>query len=453
MSALRRDDDYRDIIESIPCIILRCDPAGMVSFINRSGLRVLGVDHEGAKGKGVIDLFAPSAPAGHDLARAIESVIASPSESVTLETSWPRPDGTATCCSWTVQGIQDARDELIGILSVGMEVDRHQGLSRSLEESERTFTELAENLEQCVWIKVPSTAQTGRMAYVSPAFEQIFGVPPEYFYGDPDRLFEMVYPEDLPQFKRSIEAQFERRYDVEYRVVRPDGEVRWIWSRAAPVCDAEGRIIKLVGVTEDITPRKTAENRIKELNIRLERMYKREQELSRTDNLTGLGNRQRYDEEVDRFWRQTQRSAQKADQSRYLAMILIDVDHFKEVNDTFGHAAGDTCLKAVASILKRCVRDVDVSTRPGGDEFAVLLPDTSLSEAKRVAERICGQLRQQPVTHTGEDGGVANLELSASVGVAVADGLDPTMSADLLYVRADEALYRAKQAGRGQVVS
>ena len=323
-------------------------------------------------------------------------------------------------------------------------------LTRSLEESERTFTELTEHLEQCVWIKDPSAFQTGRMAFVSSAFETIFGVTPESLHDRPLRLFELVVPEDQERFKEANALQFERRYDVEYRIRRPDGAVRWIRSRASPIRDAEGRIIKLVGVSEDITERKAAENRIRELNRRLERMYRREQELSRTDPLTGLGNRTRYEEAVDRLLKRSRREASKAGQARPLALILIDVDHFKQINDAHGHATGDLCLQRVAEVLQACVREVDVSTRPGGDEFAVLLPNTSLNEAARVAARICDELGAQELTPTGSDDDAVRVTLSGSFGVAATDGLgDETPAA--LYERADAALYQAKGLGRGRV--
>jgi diguanylate cyclase (GGDEF)-like protein/PAS domain S-box-containing protein len=336
---------------------------------------------------------------------------------------------------------------------MGRDTDHHRQLTeltRSLEESERTFTELTEHLEQCVWIKDPSAARTGRMAFVSSAFETIFGLTPESLHDRPQRLFELILPEDQDRFKEANERQFEQRYDVEYRITRAsDGAVRWIWSRASPIRDAEGRIIKLVGVSEDITERKAAENRIRELNRRLERMYRREQEMSRTDPLTGLGNRKRYEEALDRLLKRTRRAASKAGQARWLALILIDVDHFKQINDAHGHATGDLCLQRVAAVLQACVREVDVSTRPGGDEFAVLLPNTSLAEAERVAKRICEELGTQDLSHQA-DSAAEELTLSGSFGVAATDGLSDEAPGGL-YERADGALYRAKAAGRGRV--
>jgi diguanylate cyclase (GGDEF)-like protein len=101
--------------------------------------------------------------------------------------------------------------------------------------------------------------------------------------------------------------------------------------------------------------------------------------------------------------------------------------------------------------VRACVREVDVSTRPGGDEFAVLLPNTSLQEAAHVAQRICDRLHREEIRHEGDDGSTLVLRVTGSFGVAAADGLDPRVTPELLYQRADEALYRAKAAGRGQV--
>jgi diguanylate cyclase (GGDEF)-like protein/PAS domain S-box-containing protein len=331
-----------------------------------------------------------------------------------------------------------------------MDVTRYHELAQSLEASQKTLTEIADHLEQCVWIKDPSTAISGRMTYASPAFERIFGIPSESLHGRPDALFDLVHPEDLPRFRETNMMQFEREYDIEYRLNRSDGALRWLWSRAMPVRDSAGRVVRLVGITEDITSRKDNETRIRELNAELEQMVRSEQELSRTDALTGLGNRLRCTEEGDRLWKNTQRESERTGQSRSLAAVAVDLDHLKQVNDRHGHAAGDACLRSIAQVLRASVREVDVAARVGGDEFILLLPNTSLAQARQVAERILQGLGQVQVVHTTPEGAVM-LSLSASIGVAAMDGLDLEGSVSRLQSRADKALYCAKQAGRQRV--
>jgi diguanylate cyclase (GGDEF)-like protein len=153
------------------------------------------------------------------------------------------------------------------------------------------------------------------------------------------------------------------------------------------------------------------------------------------DFLTGLSNRRRFEQELAR---ETRRS------SRYgsgCALLLIDLDHFKDVNDALGHRAGDDLLKDVALALRRRMRQTDVLARVGGDEFAVLLPQTGEEEARIVAAGIVDTLRQRLAAVGGP-----SIAVTASVGVALFDGLPP----EEVLARADLAMYDAKAAGRGR---
>lgn len=437
----------REILDRVGCVVARWRRSGQVVLLNAAGRQLLG---EGAGRRGAAALLGLTPP---ELGRLLAD-LEQPGEVSTRSERGAPSAGDHLVLHWTHRPLTDAAARVLEVISTGADITPYHALARSLAESEGVFNELAENLEQCVWIKDPSTATTGKMAYVSPAFERVVGLSPEALHGQPDRLFEVVHPDDLPRFRDSITRQFEKRYDVEYRVVRPDGTVRWLWSRAAPVCDEDGRVIKLVGITEDVTRRKEDEQRIRELNRELQRMYRREQELSRTDALTGIGNRHRYVEEADKLWKIIRREAQKSGGPRYLAAVLVDLDDFKAINDRHGHGAGDVCLQAAARVISACVREIDVPARLGGDEFIVLLPHTTADEAYSVARRICRAVRDVPVTyHAPEAEATLSLALSASVGVAAMDPRDDRASVEALYSKADEALYAAKAAGRGQVAA
>lgn len=155
---------------------------------------------------------------------------------------------------------------------------------------------------------------------------------------------------------------------------------------------------------------------------------------ARTDPLTGLANRRALNQELERRIAQLQR------QEAPLSVLLIDVDHFKQFNDNHGHQAGDEMLCMVARTLRDTVRDMDLATRYGGEEFAIVLPGTDLDNAKCAAERIRRAVAQVEFTFRGE-----RLRDTVSVGVAQAtDGDDPQS----LIHRADDALYAAKEGGR-----
>lgn len=163
------------------------------------------------------------------------------------------------------------------------------------------------------------------------------------------------------------------------------------------------------------------------------------QRLSVTDGLTGLHNHRHFQERL----REEFRRAQRYDDA--LSLILLDLDHFKNVNDTHGHAAGDGVLREVAAALSRCVRETDLVARYGGEEFAVLLPRTHLTGALTVAERVSRELRS---LRLGLD--TAALRVTASLGVSSFPHRS-VLSPEQLLLTADEALYRAKSEGRDKV--
>jgi len=164
------------------------------------------------------------------------------------------------------------------------------------------------------------------------------------------------------------------------------------------------------------------------------RLYARIQTLAVTDGLTGLYNHRHFYEELHREIARARRH------NTPLSLLMLDIDHFKVFNDTFGHVRGDQVLRLVTGILQRSIRDTDLAARYGGEEFAVILPDTGPAEACRVAERI--RQRMAEATFPGQ------ATITVSIGVA---SLVAQETAPALVRRADQALYRAKQAGRNRV--
>ncbi len=158
---------------------------------------------------------------------------------------------------------------------------------------------------------------------------------------------------------------------------------------------------------------------------------------ARTDALTGLKNRRSFDEELKRQFAQRQR------QGIVFSLLLIDLDHFKQVNDTHGHPAGDLVLQSVAQLLTKTLREMDLVYRHGGEEFAVICPGSRLHEAATAAERIRQTVETTPVLLKD-----SSIRLTLSVGVAEVGGSE---AAEGLLQRVDEALYAAKHAGRNRV--
>jgi len=159
---------------------------------------------------------------------------------------------------------------------------------------------------------------------------------------------------------------------------------------------------------------------------------------ARTDQLTGLYNRRHFDEQLARIVADSLAHGSPA------SLIVADVDHFKRVNDTYGHEAGDAVLKSVARVFLDCLRAEDVCARYGGEEIAILLPETSVERAQEVAERVRKAIAGKPVRH-----GDRTITVTASFGVAGYP--ESTALRDALFPAADRALYEAKGAGRNQV--
>ncbi len=233
-----------------------------------------------------------------------------------------------------------------------------------------------------------------------------------------------IAPEDLPRARQALADHLsgkQAQYHIECRVRHRDGHHLWLLIRGQAVRDAEGRPGRVHGLLHDISERKRLEERIRHM--------------AQHDPLTGLANRALFSD----LLRQAQANARR-DEERF-AVLLVDLDNFKPVNDQHGHPVGDLMLIEVARRASRCVRGSDIVARIGGDEFVVLLRSVrDATHAVAIAEKVRAALRQ-PFELDG-----LHLSISASLGVALYpdDGEDETT----LMRHADQAMYRAKQAGR-----
>jgi diguanylate cyclase (GGDEF)-like protein len=201
----------------------------------------------------------------------------------------------------------------------------------------------------------------------------------------------------------------------------------------------------------EILARCAAMLRIKHLQERLREMQRKLEEQSVTDALTGLKNRRFFDERLHEEFRRAQRYGD------HLSLIMVDLDHFKQVNDRYGHPGGDAVLREAAALIRASIRDPDICARYGGEEFAVILPRTHLSGALAVAERVWRELGSKEYAIpagapavASADCGAAATRVTASVGIAFYPSKDIT-SSDLLLRYADQALYEAKKAGRNTI--
>lgn len=292
------------------------------------------------------------------------------------------------------------------------------GAERALRESEELFRQLAGNIPQVFWISDAALKET---IYISPACEQMLGMRPEELRAKPRRLIGAVHPEDRGKLKNARKYAALGNYDETYRIVRPDGTIRWIQDRAFPVRDAEGRVYRVAGIAEDITQRKEAEEKL---------VY-----FAHYDGLTGLSNRVLYRDRLE------QSMAQGRRRDWFVGVLMLDLDRFKIANDTLGHAAGDVLLKQVAGRLTDCVRPGDTVGRFSGDEFGIILSDLrNPGDVRLVAQKILN-IFTEPFRLE-----ISEIHVTASIGISMypSDSDD----CDTLIKYADTALHRAKDSGR-----
>lgn len=199
---------------------------------------------------------------------------------------------------------------------------------------------------------------------------------------------------------------------------------------AGPIFDEDGSLLAVVETLRDNTEQKLAQMALHSLAVR--------------DSLTGLANRRSFDEKLGADWLHSQR------EQCSMALMLLDVDHFKRYNDTYGHQKGDSCLKEVSdAISSQVFRPTDLAARYGGEEFAVIMATTTLEGALHVAERIREAVSALALPHSGSD---TEDHVTVSIGVAAVTPTEDLRPEDLV-AAADAALYRAKHAGRDRVVA
>lgn len=253
---------------------------------------------------------------------------------------------------------------------------------------------------------------------------RILGLDPATHDASRELFLATVYPDDQALVVRSFQDSLTagRPVDVEHRIIRQDdGRVRWVHRRVTHDFGRDGALLRTTGVIQDVTDRYEAQEEVRRLAV--------------TDHLTGLANRAEFHEQFEHHLALAGRGGGR------LALLLLDLDRFKPVNDEFGHQVGDGLLQRVADIFRQQCRKTDILARWGGDEFAILMIDPDDRESiGRTAGRIIAEVGRPMVVRGHE------VRIGASIGVAVYpdDGSDE----DELTFKADAALYHAKRSGR-----
>lgn len=298
----------------------------------------------------------------------------------------------------------------------------------------------------------------GNILVASDELRRLTGYDIEDVGASMDQLLQRMFPEpeQLQRFRQINEHLWKgvKIQDLEAQITTKDGRRIFLLINQSRIQDERGEADLAVMVARDITTRKAIEqkliettDRLADLNEKLEQANRqlehanaRLNELASTDPLTGLYNRREFQRTFRREFQRMKRDGTP------LALAMLDIDHFKALNDTHGHDFGDMVLIEVADLLKTCARETDIVARYGGEEFTVLMPNTGAAEALNASERLCRQMAERAVSDGRHDARV-----TVSIGVA-AVGPEDVPSHEALLRWADEALYAAKARGRNCVV-
>lgn len=415
-------------LNSIGDALIAVDLAGQINLMNPVAERLTGWSLKEARGREISEIFRiENAQTGEAAEIPIDQVLA---EGLVVglanHTVLFSRDGRHYHIADSAAPIHDSAGQLIGVVMVFRNVDEEYRLNQALAESEQHFRTLADSGQALIWTagldKDCDFFNQVWLNFTGRSLQQELG----------SGWTQGVHPDDFQHCLDTYIQAFDRResFSMIYRLRRHDGEYRWILDEGMPRQDTQGNFLGYIGHCLDITEQRQAEADIRQLAY--------------FDLLTGLPNRRLFMDRLSQALAASRRSEHVG------ALLFIDLDQFKRVNDARGHDIGDAVLRQVGGRLTRFLRDEDTVARLGGDEFVVLLvnlanhPDAAARLAMSVAEKI----RSVMETPFQVDG--ADYHIGASIGITIFPKAGETE--DDLLREADTAMYRAKEGGRNSVV-
>jgi diguanylate cyclase (GGDEF)-like protein/PAS domain S-box-containing protein len=416
----REGERFRAAFGNAPIGMALVSPEGDFLQVNESLCRLVGYPESRLLELGISDVTHPD-----DLAATLDrrrKQLAGAADTTRIEKRYVRADGEIVWVAVSSTLVSDEEGNPPYSVAQIEDVTQRLTAQAALAEAEERFRRAFDDAP----IGMGLVALDGRFLRVNRVLGEITG------YGEAellDRTFQdITHPDDLgadlEQVDRLLAGEI-RAYQMEKRYLRPDSHPIWVMLSVSLVRRADGEPLYFVSQIEDISERKRAERELKRL--------------AEHDSLTGLLNRRRFREELQRELSRIRRAPRRA------ALLFIDVDRFKDVNDSLGHKAGDEVLQGVAQRLVRRLRATDVVARLGGDEFGVLLVDLKhADDARRIAGEIRTAMRSTPIAVSGQ-------ELVVTVSIGLISLGEETADDDVALIAADNAMYQAKRNGRDTV--
>ncbi|MBU1395962.1 MAG: EAL domain-containing protein, partial [Gammaproteobacteria bacterium] len=411
------------ILDQAGALIVVLDREGRIRRFNRACEELTQYSFEEVEGKFVWDCLL--APEERKTVReeAYCALVRNPhSLRNTYTNYWVARDGTKRLIEWSNALLLDEHGEMEFMVSIGIDVTEKSIAVAALKESAKRLNEAQRIARVGSW---ELDLVGGKLTWSDEIFS-LFEIDKTAFDATYEAFLNAVHPEDREWVDQTYTHSLATRtpYEITHRLRMPDGRIKWVNERCETRYDAQGKALLSTGTVQDITERKLAEAQISQLAYH--------------DALTGLLNRFSLQSQLEQALSMAHR------EQRTLAVVFLDLDRFKTINDTLGHAMGDALLKDVAYRLRDNVRDSDIVARLGGDEFVVVLTEVDdATAAARVADKLLQALAERyPI---GEN----ILRSTASIGLAMYpnDGED----SDTLMKNADIAMYHAKSQGRNNV--
>jgi diguanylate cyclase (GGDEF)-like protein/PAS domain S-box-containing protein len=405
--------EYRDLAQQASDVVTRSNEQAVYTYVSPASARVYGFTPEQMVGRPVYEFVHPDDHAAHV---ALREALAAGAEEELAERRMRTADSGWL---WVEARCRALRDDgrFVGVQSSARDISDR----KAAEEARRIADEQFRTAFDDALVGISLVAPDGRWLRVNESLCTIVGYTREQLYGM--TFQDITHPEDLDTDLALLEetlAGTRAGYQMEKRYLRPDGEVVWALLSVSLVRDADGAPLHFISQVLDISERKRLEAELGRLATR--------------DDLTGLYNRRFFEREVKQQLRLLRRHGGHA------SVLFVDLDRFKEVNDTMGHQCGDDLLRHVADVLTGRLRESDVIARLGGDEFAVLLPMTNAGGAAAIVKALEQEFIERPALLEGRA-----VTAQASIGVAE---LDAELDVDGVLRRADQAMYEVKRARR-----
>ncbi|MHA6193889.1 sensor domain-containing diguanylate cyclase [Pseudomonas wadenswilerensis] len=414
--------------------IIATDLHGVISTFNAGAERMLGYASEEAVGKLTLErLLLPgevqqrarlmSLRFGREISASQAMLVGSAPTADEEPGEWTlrRKDGSLLPANMLVTAVLDEYGLWVGHLAICIDITERKRVHEALEARDRLLEKLTAQVPGGIYQFRLNPDGTSCFSYSSEGLRDIYEVEPALLRQDATTVFERIHPDDLARVRFSIRESADHLtpWREEYRVQLPKAGLRWVRGEATPEPLPDGGTL-WHGYLTDISDLKRVEEELRALSV--------------TDSLTGIHNRRYFQERLKAELERAQRDGQD------LAVIMLDIDHFKLINDQFGHAVGDLVLQSLCQRISHRLRRTDVFCRLGGEEFMVLCPGSNAAQAHSLALELWQGVRSVPVEGVGR--------VTASFGVA---GWRPGEGADALLLRADSGVYAAKQGGRDRV--